>query len=180
MTKKVPIRKTKKTKISNEDPSVNFKLPEILKDQILREANLENKTVSTYLRDHLEKFMDGSLYEKEVAHLKRTSFINSTEFLQLVTWVFSKRKDKECKISNFGLTIYIETIKRIGTSLPPTLKQEFDKVLIDLIQMSNNDSTYRLFSFCEPSITNKNFDYQVLEDYLLNTVSAYKGFSNKK
>ena len=47
--------------------------------------------------------------------------------------------------------------------------KEFDKVLIDLIQMSNNDRHHRLFSFCEPSITNKNFDYQVLEDYLLGS-----------
>lgn len=180
MTKKVAIRKTKNTKISNEDPSINFKLPENLKDQITREANLENKTVSTYLRDHLEKFIDGSLYEKEVADFKLKSFKNSTEFLQLVTWVFAKRSNNECKTSNVVLNRYIETIKRIDNNLTPRLKQEFDKVLFDLLKVRNEDSSYRSFSFCLISYRSENFDYQVLEDYLLNPGIDYVGFAKRK
>ena len=180
MRKKVAIRKTKNTKISNEDPSINFRLPEILKDQITRKANIENKTVSNYLRDHLEKFVNGSLHEKEVAHLKGKTFKNSTEFLQLVAWVFAKRSKRECKTSNQVLNRYIETIKRIDDNLPLKLREEFDKVLFDLMKVRNDDSSYRSFIFCEHSFTNKNFDYQVLEDYLLNPTIDYIGFAKNK
>jgi len=72
----------KKQKIKNEDQSINFRLPEELKFQIYKEASLMNKTVSNFLRDHLLEFMNGSLYEKEIAEYKSNSFKNSTEFLQ--------------------------------------------------------------------------------------------------
>ena len=43
----------KKYKIKNEDPSINFRLPEELKVNIYKRVSLENKTVSNFLRDHL-------------------------------------------------------------------------------------------------------------------------------
>ena len=43
----------KKQKIKNEDPSINFRLPEELKEKIYKEASIKNKTISNYLRVHL-------------------------------------------------------------------------------------------------------------------------------
>lgn len=163
----------KKYKIKNEDPSINFRLPEELKVGIYKRASLENKTVSNFLRDHLTEFMDGSLYATEIAYLENHSFVNSTEFLQLVIWMFSKRFDKKCKSSNEKLSQYIQTIKNINGNLPDDLIIEFDKVLVDLIKVRKDSGSYRTFDFTEKYYSGDNFNYELLENYLLNAIKPY-------
>ena len=58
--------------------------------------------------------------------------------------------------------------------LPSKIISEFDKVLIDLIKIKNENESlsYVRFKFCEISYSNTNFNYELLEEYLLNEVKA--------
>ena len=158
----------KKVKIVNEDPSINFRLPEQLKREIYKRAAVENKTVANYLREHLTEFMDGSLFEKEVSHFQNHDFINSTEFLQLIVWMYTKREDKKCTSDNDQLDGYLETIKRISLNLPNDLVPEFNKVLFDILRVKNKDKEFeKIFKFSKKSDVKSGFNYERLEQYLL-------------
>ena len=102
----------KKKRIINEDPSINFRLPEVLKKKIKELAQKENKTVSKYLVGHLEGFIDGSLFEEEFTFEQEQKFMFSEEFMQLIVWMYSKRKRKECDETEYELNVYIDTLKR--------------------------------------------------------------------
>ena len=115
-----------------EDVSINFRLPEELKKEIRVRAKLENKSVSKFLNDHLKELVNGSLYENELADYYKREFINSTEFIQLVVWMYRKRSDKTCTSDDEQLERYINTLKKVGYELPKVLAVEFDKVLYDV------------------------------------------------
>jgi len=160
----------KKLKIKNEDPSINFRLPEELKVDIYKRASLENKTVSNFLRDHLAEFMDGSLYAREISHFRDNSFINSTEFLQLITWVMIKRENSKCLSTNEQLDTYIQTIKRMDFSIPANIVKEFDNVLADLIRVRNETGNDRSFYFCGFMGVDAKFNHNLLVNYILNVL----------
>lgn len=165
-----------KHKIKNEDSSINFRLSPELRKWIVTEAISENKTVSNYLRDHLISFMDGTLYEEQVGWYRDRTLVNSTEFLQLIGFIFSKRKNKECVSTDDQLDCYIKTIKKMEMQeIPNNLMEEFDKVLVDLIRVKKADKRYisPSFKFCETSYTNPGFNYEMLENYLLNVLKPY-------
>ncbi len=159
----------KKIKIKNEDPSINFRLPEALKIQIYKKAAIENKTVSNFLRDHLTEYLDGSLYEYEIEEYKSDSFINSTEFLQLVVWVYTKREKNDYEETDVNRQDdYIATIKSIGDQLPSELVDEFDKVLMDLMKLKKKASSYSSYEFCRSGYPyDERFNYSLLEKHLL-------------
>lgn len=166
----------KKMKIKNEDPSVNFRLTPELKKWIINAAIFENKTVSNYLRDHLTSFIDGTLYDEQVSWYRERTLINSTEFLQLIGFVFSKRKNNLCVSTDNQMDRYIKTIKKMEMQeIPVNLMEEFDKVLVDLIRVKTADRSYfpASFKFCETSFVNPGFDYDMLENYLLNILKPH-------
>ena len=158
----------KKQRIKNEDPSINFRLTEELKGDIYKRASLENKTVSNFLRDHLTEFMDGSLYAREISYFRDNSFINSTEFLQLITWVMTKRQNPKCLSTNEQLDTYIKTIKRMDFSIPANIVKEFDYVLADLIRVRNKTGDDRSFYFCGFMGVDATFNHNLLVNYILN------------
>ncbi len=162
----------KKKSINNEDPSINFRLPKELREQVVREAGLLNSTVSNYLRNHLIEFLSGRLYEKEIAFYKSMEFINSTEFLQLVAWVYSQRGNDKCSAIQAQLNSYKQTLKKLDGNLPDTLVVEFDKVLVDLLRFQSDSSSYRVFNFGGNSYTKPSFNYGKLESFLLNEVKS--------
>jgi hypothetical protein len=154
-------------KLRKEDPSINFRLPKELRVRILKEADFHNMTVSEYLRDHMETFLNGDLYREELEYYENNAFINSTEFLQLVVWMYQKRKDNVySELDKQFQNRYIETIKKIQDNLPLDLKDEFEKILFDLMRVKREDA-YR-YRFAQYSVLDKtNFDFKKLEDYLL-------------
>lgn len=162
----------KKKSINNDDPSINFKLPKELRELVLREAQSENSTVSNYLRNHLIEFLSGRLYEKEIEFYKKQEFLNTTEFLQLVTWVFTQRKDDKCSATEAQLNSYKQTLKKLDGKLPNTLVAEFDKVLVDLLRFQADSSSSRVFKFSGNYYTNPLFDYGKLEHFLLTEISC--------
>ena len=159
----------KKQRIKNEDPSINFRLSPELKKWITNEAISENKTVSNYLRDHLTSFKDGSLYKNEIAAYKSNSFMNSTEFLQLVVWVYKKREEYSYEEKDaIWQDKYIHTIKSIGNQLPDELVNEFDKVLLDLMKVKNEAGSSKSYTFCRSGyLYSDGFNYSLFEDYIL-------------
>ena len=163
----------KKQNIKNEDPSLNFRLPKELRAPVAKEAALLNVTVSNYLRNHLVDFYSGKLFEKEIGFDHSHELINSNEFLQLVVWVFSKRKNEKCKSTNDQLNRYIRTIKKLEGILPDSLVIEFDKVLMDLIRVQGDTSSFRVFKFCGQSYTTPGFDYEKLESFILDEMNSY-------
>ena len=165
----------KKQRIKNEDPSINFRLSPEMKKWVINEAISKNVTVSNYLRNHLEKFIDGTLYDKFNPNDDHFPFLKSIEFVQLITFVFSKRKNRDCTSTHRQLGEYIKTIKQMSNEdLPSKIISEFDKVLIDLIKIKNENESlsYVRFKFCEISYSNTNFNYELLEEYLLNEVKS--------
>jgi len=162
----------KKKSITNEDPSINFKLPKELRDQVVREAALLNSTVSNYLRNHLIEFLSGRLYQKEISLYKSQEFLKTIEFLQLVTWVFVQRKNDKCIATVTQLNGYKQTLKKLEGNLPNHLVVEFDKVLVDLLRFQTDLSSSRAFKFGGNSFTNALFDYGKLEHFLLNEINS--------
>lgn len=157
----------KRVKLKKEDPSINFRLPQELREKVLQKAAIENKTVSNYLRDHLESFLSGKLIEDAIAPYVRHKFINSNEFLQLVVWMYQKKENP--RISDYDKLIqkeYIETLKKVSQYLPKDLADEFEKVLYDVIySIQENRYSYKIFNSDYSSI---NFDFEKLENYINN------------
>lgn len=162
----------KKKSINNDDPSINFKLPKELRDQVVREAALLNSTVSNYLRNHLIEFLSGRLYQKEISMYKSQEFLNTTEFLQLVSWVFAQRKNDKCNSTELQLNSYKQTLKKLEGNVSNHLVFEFDKVLVDLLRFQADLSSSRAFKFGGNSYTNPLFDYGKLEHFLLNEINS--------
>lgn len=161
---------TKKSSLLHKaDPSINFRLPIELKVKILKEADFHHQTVSNYIRDHMQSFLSGKLYEEEIAQYENHSFINSTDFLQLVVWMYKKRDENKCtQEDTLKQDIYINTLKSISKDLPKDLVNEFDKVLLDLMKVKNEKARYRNYDFCKLGyLYNDQFSYKKLEDYLL-------------
>jgi len=157
----------------NLEPTINLRVSSELKNQIITEAKFFKQTVSQYLRNHLTEFMNGDLYKKEISFYKNQKFINSTEFLQLIVWMYQKKGNEKCASTEKQLSTYISTLKLIDKNLPSYLVEEFDKVLEDIIRVKNEDSEYnKIFRFCDTSYFNNGFDYTKLENYLLSEVTT--------
>ncbi|MEX1382353.1 hypothetical protein [Lutibacter sp.] len=168
----------KKQRIKNEDPSINFRLSPEMKKWVINEAISKNVTVSNYLRNHLEKFIDGTLYSEVNKWDEYLPFHKSIEFLQLITFVFSKRKNSKCESTIQQLEQYIKTIKQMDNEdLPQEIISGFDTVLVELIKVKNNDLTNISFKFCGDTFHTPDFKYDLLEDYLLNKVEPMENYN---
>lgn len=65
-------------KLRKEDPFINFRLPQELRTRILKEADFNSMTVSEYLRDQMETFLNRDLYREKLEYYENNAFINST------------------------------------------------------------------------------------------------------
>lgn len=149
--------------------SINLKLTDDLKEKVKSKADLKQKTVSKYIRDLLCSYYDGTLCKNEVAKDERKEFVNSTDFLQLVVWIYSKRKSSKYREGDKNIDKYIRTLKKTEEYLPRHLVTEFDKVLSDIIR-SNNERliTSKDYTFANGYSSTPEFMFEVLERYLLN------------
>ena len=50
---------------------------------------------------------------------------------------------------------------------------EFDKVLVDLLRVQGEAGSYHIFKFCETSYRTSLFDYEKLENFILNEMMIY-------
>jgi hypothetical protein len=155
--------------------SINLKLPEDLKQLTKEKADLKQQTVSKYIRELLSNYFDGTLCISEIAKNQRKEFINSTEFLQLIVWMYSIRKSNKFKETPGKLEGYISTLKKTQEHFPKNLVSEFDKVLLDLIRIENENSKYsKDYKFADGYSSNPEFNFEILENYLLSYESPIK------
>jgi len=155
----------KKKKIGKEEFSINFKLSEELKKKIKELAQGENKTVSKYLINHFESFIDGSLFEDELDLENGIKFKFSEEFMQLIVWMYSKRVNLKCEEKRFELREFVTTLKRINNIFPAEIEAEFDKVLQNVIGVINKPSSNGEFTFARSG--DDGFNFKGFENYLL-------------
>lgn len=150
--------------------SINLKLSENLKQRTKEKADLKQQTVSKYIRELLVNYFDGTLCISEMAKNQRKEFINSTEFLQLIVWMYSIRKLNKFKETQEELEGYISTLKKTQEHFPKNLVSEFDKVLLDLIRIANETSKYskKDYKFADGYTSNPEFNFELLENYLFS------------
>ena len=160
----------KTNKIDNRDPSINFRLPKELKNQLEEQAYLKNQTTSKFIRILLEHYLTGELYKGAVDFYKRHNFITSIEFIQLLIWLYEKRESNDYLESDEEiLPGIISTLKRIEMHLPKDLALEFDKVLFDIMRNQKEDTKYtKKYKFLEDRSKAPGFDFKKLESYLKN------------
>ena len=72
--------------------------------------------------------MDGSLFESEVDCYWDKSFVNTTRFLQLVSFVFAKRNNNKCNATAEQLNYHIMTIKEMEMEEIPRNLIKFWKI----------------------------------------------------
>lgn len=149
--------------------SVNLKLSQELKNQIKKQAEENNQTVSKFIRELLIEYLDGTLYDNELAFYRGKEYINSTEFLQLVVWMYTKKNEQNCTSTESQLNSYISTLKKTEHNLPKDLVKEFDKVLLDTMRVINEESSAnKYFKFSDALSYSPTFDFIKFEDYILN------------
>ena len=148
-------------------PSINLKLSEELKQKINIKANFKNQTISKYLRELLTTYFDGTLCVGEIEKHEKKEFINSTEFLQLIVWMYSKREIKEFRESDKDLDGYVNTLKRISIYFSNALVLEFDKVLMDILRVKNEESKYsKDYRFVTGYSSSPKFNFQLFEEFI--------------
>ena len=161
----------KKNKISNELPSINFKLSKELKQWLTEQASDENLTVSNFLRQNLTSLMDGDsiLEDKDAYH--EGILIGSQSFLNLMVWMYTKRVENKCKIDNEKLGEYIDTLKKIRNVFPKDIEIEFEKVLMDTLKVRSKKSEFeRVFKFSRLYLSSRDHNtvnFERIEHYLL-------------
>jgi hypothetical protein len=158
-----------KKSITAEDATLNFRIPKVLKDKIITEAEKENITSSKYLRDLLEAVHNGSYCNHERLKLERENFLFSREFLQLIVWIYRKRENNKREVDKNELEGYIKTLKGTESYLPKSLVHEFDKVLNNLLLVrvgAGYDGDH--FDFYKSYNDDKKFNYEKVEKFLLN------------
>lgn len=149
--------------------SINLKMSEDLKSEIKKKADLKQQTISKYIRDLLSGYFDGTLCKAEKARNARNEFVNSTEFLQLIIWMYSVKRSKKFKEILPDPQYYIETLKNTAHHLPKYIVNEFDKVLFDLIRVANLASgSTKDYKFTNGYTSTPEFNFELLEKYLLN------------
>ena len=159
----------KKKRITNDDPSINFRVPLSLKNKIEEVAQNRNLTTSGYLRELLERIHDGTYCNEELERRKRESFLFSKEFMQLVIWIYKKRQDKLVKENKEQLEKYIAVLKKAGDNLTKELNDEFDKVLLNLIEyVKSEPRSYSKYDFIDSYDENKKFNFELLEHIFLD------------
>lgn len=149
--------------------SINLKLSEDLKKRTEEKADLKQQTVSKYIRELLSNYFDGTLCKDDIARNARKEFMNSIAFIQLIVWMYSKRKSAKFQEEPADLEKYIGTLKNTSNYLPNDLVLEFDKVLFDLIRVTNEESKYaKEYKFANGYSSTPQFNFELLENYLLN------------
>ncbi|MDO7173907.1 hypothetical protein [Mariniflexile sp. AS56] len=148
--------------------SINLKLSDDLKEKIKTKAELKQLTISKYIRELLLDYFDGTLCRREVVKNQENEFVNSTDFLQLVVWVYSIKRSSKFKEKADDLDNYIKTLKKVDNHLPKYLVVEFDKVLSDVLRVINENTAYsKEYRFANGYSASPEFNFDLLEKYLL-------------
>ncbi|WP_111709132.1 ribbon-helix-helix protein, CopG family [Lutibacter citreus] len=101
--------------------------------------------------------------------LKKTDVVFSVDFLKLVCWIYYQRSASTIQLSNEQYMNFQETIINIHSSekINSNLKNEFKKVLADLIKVQQNIFLkYNQLDFSKGNFPN--FNYSTLNYFIFN------------
>jgi hypothetical protein len=159
---------TTKKIIKDEDATLNFRIPKVLKATIISKAQQENMTSSKYLRNLLEAVHNGSYCHQDKLKSERVDFLFSKEFLQLIVWIYRKQVNNRREVEKSFLERYIKTLKRTENCLPKSIIFEFDKVLKSLLIVRDSGGyDGNVFDFPSSYSSDKKFNYEKVEKFLL-------------
>lgn len=144
---------------------LNIRIKASLREKLEKDAQINNVSLSDYTRDIITNHYNNDDSDNYVFG---DTFYNSSDFIFLATWMFEKRLspyDKNQKM--VFITLKDIVFKIIKDDLfPYELRQEFEKVFIDLSRFLNEfgiENNY--FRFC---LTNypESFNYYLLVDFI--------------
>jgi hypothetical protein len=156
---------------------LNVRIPKKLRDTLINDSNQKGISLSDNVRDILTTY-SVELQSEEVDNqtLSDNNFPNSNEFIYLISWMYEKSRDP----INWGLKKELEDLKVIvlrvikNDSFSHDLKQEFEKVLADLLRLiSEFGAGNNQFRFSE-MYSEDAFDYVLLRDYI-----NHRAFENR-
>lgn len=156
---------------------LNVRIPQKLRDRLIEDSDHKEISLSDNIREILNSYCEEqTIDEIDNQTLHDINFYNSSEFIYLIFWIFEKiRSPKYCGTKN-----ELEDIKKIVLEVltnkffPTDLKQEFEKVLIDIQRYINEfdfpNNQFKFCLICTPEV----FDYEILRDFIKN-----KAFENR-
>lgn len=181
---------------------MTIRMSDSLRDRLSEKSEVEGISVSESARTILEQyfiaidngenetkiddFQNQQREEKEYIgetpyfdefDYEETDIVNTVEFLQLVTWMFDQKESRLLKFNKIELEKFQNTILKVhsSTRIKQELKNEFNKVFVDLIKELN--SSYQ-FS-CRPDFAmlyGGGFNFELLNQFIfeenLGTISV--------
>lgn len=156
---------------------LNVRIPQKLRDRLIEDSCQKEISLSDNIREILNSYCEEqSIDEIDNQTLHDINFYNSSEFIYLIFWMVEKIRFPK----HDGTKNELEDIKKIVLEVitnkffPADLKQEFEKVLIDIQRfITEFDFPNNQFTFCQ-ICTNEVFDFTMLNDFIKN-----KAFENK-
>ncbi|WP_445748855.1 hypothetical protein [Polaribacter sp.] len=143
-----------------EDDTNNFKNHQIESEKFVYDvipySEFDNKKIDEQDFEDYEKF-----------NHKDIDVVNTFEFLQLITWMFDQRESRLIKLNKNELKSLKNTATRINSSnlLNEDIKDEFNKVVSDLIKEIRNNSSFS----SRPNFAYKDqfgFNYPLLTEFI--------------
>lgn len=156
---------------------LNVRISQKLRDKLIDDSTQKEISLSDNSREILSLYFEEQ-YRNEIDNqtLQDINFYNSNEFIYLIFWMIDKIRLPR----HDGTKNELEDIKKIVLEVitnkffPTDLKQEFEKVLIDIQRYLNEfDLPNNQFKFCQ-LYTEEVFDYTMLSDFIRN-----KAFENR-
>lgn len=147
---------------------LNVRIPRKLRDTLINDSDQKGISLSDNTREiltaHCEKL---NVNEIDNQTLHDINFPNSNKFIFLTLWMLEKIRDPH----HWGSKNDLEDLKKIVLEVikndffPLDLKQEFEKVLLDIVRLINEGTENNRFRFCE-LCSNDAFDYVILREYI--------------
>lgn len=150
---------------------LNLRISQKLRDTLIDDSHEKGITLSDHSREILTAYCKAKKSDEiDNETLHDIQFYNSSEFIYSICWMFEKIRSSK----HFGPKTELEDLKKIVLQVvtnkffPPALKQEFEKVLIDIQRVTNEfDSEDNQFKFCQ-LFTEEVFYYSILTDFIRN------------
>ena len=119
---------------------LNVRISQKLRDSLIEDSNHKEISLSDNIREILNSsFEEQNIDEIDNQTIHDINFYNSSEFIYLIFWMFEKTRSPK----HHGTKNELEGIKRIVLEVmtnkffPTDLKQEFEKVLMDIQRYLN-------------------------------------------
>lgn len=164
-----------RTKLSEKSEAESTSVSEIART-ILEQyfISLDSGFNENTTDDFLSQSVEEEKYSDETTFLEEFDYddidiVYTTEFLQLVLWMFDQRESRLLKLDKIALEEFKNTILKIHSSsiMEQSLKDEFNKVFVDLIKELK--SSYPFSCRTDFAMVYRDgFNYELLNKFIFN------------